>query len=304
MYNGCPSNHKRMDMDIYLNGDVIDPQGLPLILLNFNGRKAVFAKQLASIFEGSQTSSELLRRLRDAGGYEQGEGWERLSYDEIRKVQTWEKTMVGQSSIESLLEPLSPNGTSIIYEEGALWLLARSNTPKGKEFGKLLVRTFIAVRDGQYIAADSEDVKRLEEKADYTRATVRLRDTIYQKGLHQIGRFNWEGDKAFYGGKGTKTVRRMKGIPEGRPLADFDGSLELRAKTFAKDLTDEAIKHKELDTVEEMTKEYKDKNKQMRKALTDVGIYPERTPRAEDIKKVEKRAKQQLKDAPGLKKLT
>lgn len=290
-------------VDIYLDDERKDPQGIPLIIIKINGRNAIFAKQLASIFESSNTASDLLRQLRETGGYEEGEGYQKLLIDELKKIQTWEKTMSGKSAIESLFPKINPNGAAIIFEEAALWLLARSSSENGKKFAKLLVKTFIAVRDGNYISASPKDLKRLEEKADYSRATVKLIDTVYERGLKFIGTFNWKGDKAFYAGKDPKVVRAMKGIPQNRALADFDNSLELRAKTFAKDLTDEAINNKKLNTVEAMTEEYIDKNKQMRKALTDVGIKPEETLKVEDIKEVAKRTKKQLKSGKGLKKL-
>jgi hypothetical protein len=293
------------DIDIYLDEERKDPQGIPLIILKINGRHAIFAKQIASVFQGEgASSSDLLKRLRDGNLYEEGEGWKNLTYAELKKFQTWEKTMSGKSAISSLFPTINPNGASIIFEEATLWLLSRSNTQQGKEFSKMLVKTFIAVRDGDYIEADTQDVKRLEEKADYSRATVKLIDTVYERGLKLIGTFNWKGDEAFYDGKNPTEVRKMKGIPEGRAIADFDSSLELKAKTFAKDLTDEAIKHKRLHTVGEMTEEYVEKNEQMRKALTDVGIYPEKTLKVEDIKEVKKRTKKQLGSTQGIKKLT
>ncbi len=292
------------DIDIYLDDERKDPQGIPLIVLKINGRQAIFAKQLASIFSEASTGFDLLKKLRKTGGYSENEGYLKLPIEELKKIQTWEKTMFGKSATESLLKPMSPNGAAIIYEEAALWLLARSNTKSGKSFAKILVKTFIAVRDGHYIEADPEDKKRLEGKEDYSRATVKLIDTVYKRGLKLIGTFNREGDKAFYDGRGTKEMRKIKDIPKDRPLADFDSPLELRAKTFAKDLTDEAISHKDLNTEKEMTKEYIDKNKQMRGALIDVGIRPEVSLKVEDIKEVKKRTKKQLKSDKGLKKLT
>ncbi len=108
------------NLEVYLNETILDQQGLPLIILDLNGRKAVFAKQLANIFEGSKTSSDFLVQLRETGAYTEGEGWEKLTYDQLKEIQTWEKTISGKSAVEKLLNPLNPNGAAIIYEEGAL----------------------------------------------------------------------------------------------------------------------------------------------------------------------------------------
>ncbi|MFH1218523.1 MAG: hypothetical protein V1679_01640 [Candidatus Peregrinibacteria bacterium] len=293
-----------MRIDIYLDGEKKDSQGVSLIIVKIDGRNAIFAKQLACILNGASTAKEELRKLRDTGGYEEGEGYKVLTYDELREVSRWEKATSGKSAVESLLKPFNTNGAAIIFEEAALWLLARSNSVNGKEFAKILVKTFVAVRDGRYITADEADLKRLKERTEYTKAEVGLKDVVYERGLMQLGTFISKGDKAYYGGLTTKDIRKAKGISKDRPLADFDDSIEIRAKTLAKDLTQEGIKSKNLDSVSEMTEEYVDKNKQMRKLLTDTGIYPERTRKAEDIKEVKKRTKRQLASDQGLKKLT
>lgn len=264
----------------------------------------MFAKQLASTFGGSTLGKHLLERLRNSGVYTEEEAYRILSLNEIQEIQRSEKITSGKSAIESLFPTINTNGAAVIFEEAAMWLLARSNSEKGKEFAKILVQTFIAVKDGNYIEVAPADKKRLEQKGDYTRSTKKLADTVFKRGLKKIGTFHWDGDKAFYDGRDTKAMRKIKGIPEDRALADFDSPLELKAKTFAKDLTDEAINYKELNTVDEMTQEYVDKNKQMRGALIDVGIRPEKTLKVEDIREVKKRTKKQLKSDKGLKKLT
>jgi hypothetical protein len=293
-----------MNIDLYLDDTKIDQQGNPLIILNIEGRQAIFAKQLANIFNGGSTAKEELRKLRETGGYKEGEGYKNLSYQELVEISRWEKTTSGKSAVESLLTPFNTMGAAIIFEEGALWLLARSTTEKGREFSKILVSTFIAVRDGHYIEADSEDVKRLREKNQYSEAENRLKDTVFKRGLINLGTFIWNGDNAYYDVENSKTIRLKKEIPEGRAFADFDSTIEIRAKTLAKDLTDESIKTKDLKTMDEMTDEYVGKNKQMRKMLTDSGIYPENTLKLEDIKDVKKRTQKQLKSDNGLKKLT
>ena len=113
---------------------------IPLITLPINGSGAIFAKPLATTFEGNTEAKELLRRLRESDIYAEGEGWLDLSKQDIEKLQRWEKTTFGKSAIERLLSPISPNGASIIFEEAAIWLLARSQTQAGKEFSKFCQR--------------------------------------------------------------------------------------------------------------------------------------------------------------------
>jgi len=292
---------ENIDIQVYLNDNVKDQQGLPLIVLNIAGRKAVFTKQLANVFESSKTSSEILRQLRKTGGYEEGEGWDKLNREQILEIQTWEKHMFGKSTTESLLAPLSPNGASIIYEEAALWLLARSNSTNGRSFAKLLVKTFVDVRDGAYIAP--EGFERIQERHQYSKAEKELKDTIYERGFKQIGYFVMRGDKAFYDNT-TQEMRKRKDIPSKRPLADFDTSIELTAKTLIKKTTNKNISENDLKNNSAMLNEYVKNNKIMRESLIQMGIIPEELPAEEDFKELEKRAKKQLKESQGLKKLT
>ncbi|MBT3865339.1 hypothetical protein HOE67_00710 [Candidatus Peregrinibacteria bacterium] len=291
----------KQKIEIYLNDQVVDQQGLPLVVLGINGRKAIFAKQLANTFEGSKTSSELLDQLRKTGGYEEGEGWEKLSYDELKEIQTWEKTMSGKSAIESLLGQINPNGAAVVYEEAALWVLARSNTPKGREFAKLLVKTFVAVRDGAYIAAEGQE--RIQERLQYKKAEKDLKDTIYNRGYKRIGFFVMKGDEAFYDGYTTDQVRKKKGIPKKRALADFDTSIELTAKTLIKKTTDKNIKEHDIRD-HGILKEYVKNNRIMRQSLEQMGVIPEELEPEEDYKEIEKRARKQLKESQGIKRLT
>ena len=154
--------------------------------------------------------------------------------------------------------------------------MARSNTPRGREFAKLLVRTFIDVRDGHFIAP--EGAERLRERLQYTEAEKSLRTNVFNRGFTQIAYFVMQGDKAFYDGRSTQQVRSKKGIPDGRTLADFDTSIELTAKTLAKKTTDKNISDKDIHHRQSILSEYVKNNKIMRESLVQMGIIPEDLP--------------------------
>lgn len=291
--NKYPTKIEATDANIFLNDDVHDTNGIPLITISISGRNAVFAKQLATTFDGKTEAKELLRRLRDSGVYEEGEGWLDVSKEDIDKLQRWEKTTFGKSSISKLLSPVSPNGASIIFEEAAIWLLARSNTQHGKEFSKFLVRTFLDIRDGHYIAAEGNE--RIKARLQYSASEVELRDTVFNRGFQNIGYFMVQGDMAFYGGLTTEQVKMRKNIPKDRPIADFDSSIELTAKTLAKKTTEYNIKQKNL-RGHAMQFEYKDNNDAMRTFLGKSGIKPEDTPKEIDIKIAQREARKQLQE--------
>ena len=100
---------------------------------------------------------------------------------------------------------------------------------------------------------------------------------------------------ALYNGKNTKELKQQKNIPVWRPLADFDTVIELAAKTLSLAMTDRNIKEKELKGPYYLQREVIENTTATRKALLQRGIYPEKLKAEEDIKKIEKRRKEEAK---------
>lgn len=290
------TNPSTPPLNIFRNDDVLDLQGLPLYTININGRNAIFAKQLASVFGSKHDAGVILRQLIDSGVYSEGEGWLAISNKEILHLQKLEKTTSGKSTLENLLGPNSSSEEIIVFEEAAIWLLARSETVGGKEFTKFLVRTFLDIRDGHYVSADGSE--RIKARIQYTESENELKATAYKRGLKNFGYFVVEGDKAFYGNLTTEQVKERKGIPKDRALADFDSQIELTAKTLAKQATNVRIKQTDMKG-QAMVFEYSANNKAMRQFLEQKGIKPEDTKKEEDIRLAYKEAKKQLKAKQG-----
>ncbi len=49
---------------------------------------------------------------------------------------------------------------------------------------KMLVNTFIAIRDGHYI--QSEHSERLKARVEYTEAEKELKETVYKRGYENV----------------------------------------------------------------------------------------------------------------------
>ena len=224
-----------------------------------------------------------------------------LTYDELKRIQTWEKTMSGKSAISSLFPTINPNGASIIFEEAALWLLARSNTDKGKEFAKKLVETFVAVRNGYYIPI--EDLKRLEARKRLTETEKKFAEIIYsrvvdEKGIAEIRAI---GDRHLFGGNTTGDMKKKYGIEKtNKPLADLLPTVSIKAKDLALEMTSVNTQQKNLLGKEPIKQEHVDNSRAVRSTLEIRGIRPEELPPEEDTKKLEKKYKKPLKIQGGL----
>lgn len=282
------------NIEVHSHFDQVDPYGNPVVLLKVDGRMALFAVQVASTFQGESTASELLKRLRDSSGYVEGEGWKNLTYGELKGIQTWEKTMSGKSAIESLFPSINPNGAAIIFEEAALWLLARSNTTRGKEFAKRLVETFVSVRNGRHIAI--EDFKRLEARKKLTETEKKFAAVIYERGVtdsRDIAEIKSVGDKHLFGGNSTSDMKKKYGITKKTtPLADYLPTVSIKAKDLVMEMTAVNAEQKNLNGKSPIRYEHIGNSRAVRSTLESRGIKPENLPPAEDIKMIEKRIKQ------------
>lgn len=121
---------------------------------------------------------------------------------------------------------------------------------------------------------------------------------MYERGIKlpvEFGTFKNKHIEALYGGLTVASLKKRKGIPESRPLADFDTDVELKSKDFALAMTDHNIKQKNLRGVYEMTQEAVKNSKATRQTLLSRNIVPENLKAEEDLKKVESKRKKELK---------
>lgn len=94
-------------------------------------------------------------------------------------------------------------------------------------------------------------------------------------------------------------------IPDSRPLADFLPTLTIKAKDFATEPTSHNVTEKDIKGENAISKEHADNNLAVRRMLIERGVKPEQLPRAEDLKKVQRKLagdeKKVVKDAKRLK---
>ena len=121
----------------------------------------------------------------------------------------------------------------------------------------------------------------------------RLSQNIYERGVDDagFGRIRSKGDAALFGGKTTQQMKEKLGVKENRPLADFLPTLTIAAKNLATEMTNFNVEQKDLQGENAITDEHVQNNTSVRSMLGERGIKPEELPAAEDMKKLERRAK-------------
>ena len=98
-----------------------------------------------------------------------------------------------------------------------------------------------------------------------------------------------------FGGRTTQEMKKKLGVKENRPLADFLPTLTIAAKNLATEMTNYNVEEKDLQGEGAITTEHVQNNTSVRSMLGERGIKPENLPPADDIKKLERRAKSQDK---------
>ena len=125
-----------------------------------------------------------------------------------------------------------------------------------------------------------------------------METTVYDRGIRlpvEFGVFKDKHIRALYGGVSATGLKKKRGIPLARALADFDTDVELRAKDFALAMTDHNIKQRNLRGVHQMTEEVVKNSKATRETLLSRGITPEELKAQEDLRKIESRRRKELK---------
>ena len=107
----------------------------------------------------------------------------------------------------------------------------------------------------------------------------------------RFGRIRSKGDAALFGGNTTQQMKERLGVKSNRPLADFLPTLTIAAKNLATEMTNYNVEQKDLQGESAITVEHVQNNSSVRSMLGERGIKPEELPPAEDMKKLERRAK-------------
>ncbi|MDY7596174.1 DNA damage-inducible protein D [Streptococcus suis] len=255
----------------------------------------------------NQTENEFIdywyaRDLMPLLGYERWENFHKAIQRAMNSVETSDTKVSDHFREVTKMITIAKGGqrpvTDYMLTRYACYLIAINGDTNKEEIAFAQSYFAVQTRKQELIEERLHYIERTEARGKLKESEKRLSQNIYERGVDDkgFGRIRSKGDTALFGGHSTQEMKERLGVKSNRPLADFLPTLTIAAKNLATEMTNYNVEENNLHGEKSITDEHVLNNTTIRSMLGQRGIKPEELPPAEDLKKLERKVKQQNKN--------